>query len=192
VKFPLENYARLVDATTDAEHDRLEKAFLRDVRDKVKEVASRSYADPASGTVDYALMFIPSESVYAEINRLDPSVIDFALGQRVVPCSPLTLFGVLAVVRKAVESFAFQQASDDVLRLMDRFDGEWRKFNDSLAALGKQIATVRGTYDNLTGARLRALEAPLDEIATVRRERGLPSSDEAAALIMPVEDERAS
>ena len=174
VKFPIENYARLVEASNETDAERLEKAFLRDVRDKVREVGSRSYADPGNGTVDYALLFIPSESVYAEINRLDPALVDFALTQRVVPCSPLTLFGVLAVVRKAVDSFAFQQASDEVLRLMERFEGEWLKFNESLTILGKQLVTAKGTYDNLTGVRLRALEIPLRHIAAVRQERGLP------------------
>jgi DNA recombination protein RmuC len=176
VKFPLDNYARLVEATGDADRDRLEKAFLRDVRDRVKEVSSRSYADPANGTVGYALLFIPSESVYAEINRLDVGLVDAALSQRVIPCSPLTLFGVLAVVRKAVESFAFQQASDEVLVAMDRFEGEWRRFSDTFAALGRQLATVRGTYDQLAGVRATKLGASLAEIEALRHERGLAGS----------------
>jgi DNA recombination protein RmuC len=182
VKFPFENYARLVEATGEADRDRYEKAFLRDVRDRVKEVASRSYADPASGTVDYALLFIPSESVYTEINRLDASFVDAALAQRVIPCSPLTLFGVLAVVRKAVESFAFQQASDDVLIAMKRFEGEWGRFSDSFAALGKQLATARGTYDQLVGVRSAKLQAPLAQMDALLRERGLAHADEMLAL----------
>jgi DNA recombination protein RmuC len=173
VKFPIENYARLVEATSDGDRQTFEKAFLRDVRDRVKEVASRSYADPASGTVDYALLFIPSESVYAEINRLDGSFVDAALSQRVIPCSPLTLFGVLAVVRKAVESFSFQQASDEVLIAMDRFEGEWRRFSESFAKLGQQLTTARGTYDQLASVRSNKLGASLAEIEVLRRERGL-------------------
>jgi DNA recombination protein RmuC len=173
VKFPIENYARLVEATVDADRDRFEKAFLRDVRSRVKEVVDGSYADPASGTVDYALLFIPSESVYAEINRLDATFVDAALSQRVIPCSPLTLFGVLAVVRKAAESFAFNQASDEVLVAMDHFESEWRRFIDNFAVLGRQLATARGTYDQLVGVRATKLEAPLAQIAALRRERGL-------------------
>ena len=114
------------------------------------------------------------------IHRLDASVIDAALSQHVVLCSPLTLFAVLAVVRRSVESFAFQQASDDVLRTMDSFDKEWRKFSDGLTALGRQLATVRGTCDQLTGPRLRALETPLAHIDSLRRERGLGNVDESS------------
>ncbi len=180
VKFPLENYARSVEAESDADRATFDKAFVGDVRDKIKEVATRSYVDPANGTLDYVLLFIPSESVYAEIHRLDASVIDAALSQHVVLCSPLTLFAVLAVVRRSVESFAFQQASDDVLRTMDSFDKEWRKFSDGLSALGRQLATVHGTYDQLTGPRLRALETPLAHIDSLRRERGLANVDESS------------
>jgi DNA recombination protein RmuC len=175
VKFPIENYARLVEATVDADRDRFERAFLRDVRGRVKEVVDGSYADPARGTVDYALLFIPSESVYAEINRLDVTFVDAALSQRVIPCSPLTLFGVLAVVRKAAESFAFNQASNEVLVAMDHFESEWRRFIDNFAVLGRQLATARGTYDQLVGVRATKLEAPLAQIAALRRERGLPA-----------------
>jgi DNA recombination protein RmuC len=186
VKFPLENYARSVEADNDADRATFDKAFVRDVRNKIKEVATRSYIDPANGTLDYVLLFIPSESVYAEINRLDPTVIDAALSQHVVLCSPLSLFAVLAVVRRSVESFAFQQASDDVLRIMASFDREWGKFSESLAILGRQLATVRGTYDQLTGPRMRALETPLAHVDSLRRERGLtpavssPSIDSSA------------
>jgi DNA recombination protein RmuC len=175
VKFPIENYIRALEADATADREGYEKAFIRDVRERIKEV--RKYADPTNGTVDYALLFIPSEGVYSEINRLAPSLIDDALAQRVIPCSPLTLFGVLAVIRKAVESFALHQASDDVLRLMATFDKEWVKFSDTLTVLGRQLATVRGTYDELDGRRQRALQAPLDDIDALRNERGLASAD---------------
>ena len=173
VKFPLENYAKAVATESEAERASFDKAFVRDVRDKIKEVATRSYVDPAKGTLDYVLLFIPSESVYAEINRLDSSLVDVALSEHVVMCSPLTLFAVLAVVRRSVESFAFQQASEDVLRIMGSFDKEWRKFNERLTSLGRQLATAQGTYDELLGPRMRAIEAPLAHIDSLRRERGL-------------------
>lgn len=173
VKFPLENYARSVEADNDADRAMFDTAFVRDVRDKIKEVATRSYIDPANGTLDYVLLFIPSESVYAEIHRLDATVIDAALSQHVVLCSPLSLFAVLAVVRRSVESFAFHQASDDALRIMASFDREWSKFSESLAILGRQLATVRGTYNQLTGPRMRALETPLAHLDSLRRGRGL-------------------
>ena len=79
--------------------------FLRDVRQRVRELTGRGYVEPGA-TVDYVLLFIPNESVYGFIHEHDPTLIDEALRQRVVLCSPFTLFAVLAVVRQAVDSFA--------------------------------------------------------------------------------------
>lgn len=189
VKFPLENYARSVEADSEADRVSYDKAFLRDVRDKIKEVATRSYIDPANGTLDYVLLFIPSEGVYAEINRLDGTLIDTALAQRVVLCSPLSLFAVLAVVRRSIESFAFQQSSDDILRAMDAFEKEWGKFTQGLADLGRQLTTARGTYDQLSGPRMRALETPLAHIDSLRRERGLPGVETSPSIeSTPIDD----
>jgi DNA recombination protein RmuC len=187
VKFPIENYVRALESESPIDQEAHQHAFIRDVRDRVKEV--HAYADPANGTVDYALLFIPSEGVYSEINRLVPGLIDDALAQRVILCSPLTLFGVLAVIRRAVDSFALRQASGEVLRLMAAFDKEWGKFTESLAVLGRQIATVRGTYDDLSGRRKRALQAPLDAIDALRTERGIDPLS-APLVIEPTAIER--
>jgi DNA recombination protein RmuC len=177
VKFPLDNYARAAEAAADADRDRFEKAFVRDVRDRIKEIASRDYVDPAAGTVDYVLMFIPSESVYTAVYTLDPTLVDGALGQRVICCSPMTLFGVLAVIRKAVESFQLQQASDEVVALMGQFTTEWGKFATSIETLDRRLASARTAFDDLSGPRRRMLERSLDRIDNVRRERGLPSAE---------------
>ena len=175
-KFPLENYARAVEADGEAERERFERAFVHDVRERVKEIATRAYVDPGGATVDYVLLFIPSESVYAAIHRLDPGFVDAGLQQKVICCSPVTLFGVLAVIRKAVESFAVQQASDEVLTLMGRFTTEWRNYAEQFARLGSQLETARGTYDKLSVTRSRALEAPLRRIDALLRERGLEAA----------------
>ena len=182
VKFPVENYVRALEADATTDREGYEKAFVRDVRARIKEIATRAYADPSGGTVDYALLFIPSEGVYSEINRLAPGLIDDALAQRVIPCSPLTLFGVLAVIRKAVESFALHQASDDVLRLMATFDKEWGKFSETLATLGKQLTTVQTTYHELSDRRQRALQSPLDQIGALRSDRGLDAAGPLTAF----------
>ena len=97
VKFPADNYLRFLEAEGDADRDRFRTAFLRDVRARLKELAGRGYTEPES-TVGFLLMFIPNESVYAFIHQHDPGLIDTALAQKVVVCSPCTLFPVLAVI----------------------------------------------------------------------------------------------
>jgi DNA recombination protein RmuC len=172
VKFPVDNYLRYLEATNDGERDQTQRAFVRDVRNRIKELAGRGYADPMT-TVGYLLLFIPNESVYSFIQEHDRELADHALGQRVVLCSPFTLFAVLGVVRQAVDSFLMERASDAILDALAGFAEQWTKFSDHVDRLGKQLGTVQSTYDDLAGTRRRQLERRLDAIEAIRQQRGL-------------------
>jgi hypothetical protein len=115
VKFPVANYVRCLEAATDGERDALRTAFLRDVRARVRELTGRGYVDPAGGTLDYVLLFLPNEAIYSYVHEHDAALLDDALRQKVVLCSPLTLYAVLAVVRQAAESAALERTSGEVL-----------------------------------------------------------------------------
>src|SRR3954447_5107068 len=119
VKFPVDNYLRHLEADGDRDRDAAKASFLKDVRGRVKELAGRGYADPAT-TVGYLLLFIPNESVYAFIQEHDRDLADAALGQRVLLCSPFTLFAVLGVVRQSVDSFLLERAGDEILDALGR------------------------------------------------------------------------
>ncbi|MEY2462286.1 MAG: recombination protein RmuC [Acidimicrobiaceae bacterium] len=173
VKFPVDNYVRHLEATTDGERDTAKATFLKDVRSRVKELAGRGYADPAT-TVGYLLLFIPNESVYAFIQENDRDLADLALGQRIVLCSPFTLFAVLGVVRQSVDSFLLERAGDEILDALGRFATQWGRFSEQVDKLGRQLATAQGTYEDLAGTRRRQLERRLDEIEAIRTSRGLP------------------
>lgn len=178
VKFPLDNYVKYLDAGDGSSSVMYRKNFLRDVRDKIKEVSTRDYINPEQKTVDYVLLFIPNEQIYAFIHEQDSSIMDEGLKKRVIFCSPLTLFAVLAVIRAAVDNFALEKSTNRMLSLMGSFNTQWVKFIDSLKNVGKRIEAVHKEYDGLIGTRLRALERPLDEIDEIRKQRGLPVSDD--------------
>jgi DNA recombination protein RmuC len=139
----------------------------------VKELAARGYADPAT-TVGYLLLFVPNESVYSFIHEHDRDLPDIALSQKVVLCSPFTLFAVLGIVRQSVDTFHLQRASDEILESLGRFTDQWDRFSEHIDKLGKQLGTAVGTYDELAGTRRRQLEKRLDEIEAIRTRRGLP------------------
>jgi DNA recombination protein RmuC len=185
VKFPVDNYVRHLEAASEAERDATRSAFLRDVRNRIKELASRGYADPRT-TPGFLLLFIPNESVYAFIQEHDGQLCDSALGQGVVLCSPFTLFAVLGVVRQAVDCFLLERASDEILDALAGFSQQWRRFSDHVDKLGKQLGTVQGTFDDLAGTRRRQLERHLDEIEAIRTRRGLPGIDDGDEAETPV------
>src|SRR5215471_4872709 len=100
VKFPVDNYLRYLEAASDRERDQYAIAFVRDVRARVRELSGRVYIDP-DDTLDEVLLFIPNESVYAFVHTQDRELVEVSLRQKVVLCSPCTLFSVLAVIRQA-------------------------------------------------------------------------------------------
>ncbi|MFQ5558231.1 MAG: DNA recombination protein RmuC, partial [Acidimicrobiales bacterium] len=131
VKFPVVNYLRHLEAETDAEAVVLRTRFLKDVRDRIKEVTDRGYA-AGDSTVGYLLLFIPNESVFGFIHENDPELLDDALRMHVVMCSPTTLFAVLAVVRQAIDTFSVERASEEILDLLARFGDQWRRFSTQI------------------------------------------------------------
>jgi DNA recombination protein RmuC len=172
VKFPIDNYLRYLEAPSDGERDRCRAAFVRDVRARVKELSARVYIDPDE-TVDEVLLFIPNESVYAFVHTHDRDLVEVALRQKVVLCSPSTLFSVLAVIRQAVEQVQLQRRSDEILACLAAFEQQWAKFTDALDKVGRGLDTVRRGWDDLAGTRRRQLERHLDRVGDLRSRRQL-------------------
>jgi DNA recombination protein RmuC len=178
VKFPVDNYMRYLESGSDSDREHAKTQFLRDVRARVKEVGKRGYLT-GDEVLDELLLFIPNESVYAFIHEHDPSLVDVALRQRVVLCSPVSLFAVLAVVRQAVDQFRFERTSDEVLRCLTGFRQQWDKFAEQLDTVVKRFETTQRGIDDLVGTRRRQLERQLDAIDDLAQRRGLPAADDA-------------
>ncbi len=168
VKFPFDNYLRFCESESDLDRKRHRDAFIRDVRARVKELSSRDYADSAGGTVDFVLLFVPNEQLYAFIHEQDDTILDDAVRQRVVFCSPLTLFVVLALIRQMCENFKLARTSDEILSLLGQFSDQWSKFKDQMAKVGQRIDAAGKEYEALVGTRKRALERPLLKIDDLR------------------------
>lgn len=176
-KFPVANYARCLEAATDHDHEVHRRAFLRDVRARVRELSGRDYVDPANGTLEYVLAFIPNESIYAFVHEHDPALVEVALRQKVVLCSPLSLYAVLAVVRQAVDTAAVEHTSGEILSVLGGFATQWGRFCASLDKVGRAVEGVDAAYRELSGTRRRSLERPLARVEELRRQRGLPVAE---------------
>ena len=174
VKFPLDNYLKYLDADTDLQKDKLRNDFLRDVKARMKEVTTRDYINPAQNTLDYVLLFIPNEQIYGFIHEQDSNLLEDALKSKVIFCSPITLFAVLAVIRQAIENFTLEKTSNEMLSLFGTFRTQWEAFIKKLELLGKRIGDAQKEYDTITTTRRRALERPLIKIEELRTQRNLP------------------
>ncbi|MFZ4516697.1 MAG: DNA recombination protein RmuC [Acidimicrobiia bacterium] len=173
VKFPLDSYLRYLEETHDAERARHRDQFLRDVRARVKELASRNYVDVTEGTLDCVLLFIPNESLYAFIQEQDPQLLDDALRSKVVFCSPLTLFAVLAVIRQAVDNFRIERTSNEILATLGVFAKQWNKFAEQMDKVGLRIEALQKEFDVLTTTRQRQLVRQIDKVEALRTQHAI-------------------
>ncbi len=178
VKFPFDNLRRAVETESELEARKYRDAFRSDVRERVKELARRGYVD-ATETVDCVLLFIPSDELYAYVQQIDGDLVDQALAQRIVLCSPLTLFPVLAIVRQAVDTFRLSRTSDEILRRLAAFSDQWQRFVDHMEKVGRSVDRVGKDFEALLGTRRRLLDRELDRIEILRRERIERGTDDA-------------
>lgn len=180
VKFPLDNYLRYRECGQTSEATVYRDRFLRDVRARIREVTTRAYIHPAENTLDYVLLFIPNEQVYAFIQEEDRSLLDEALKSHVVLCSPLTLYAVLLVIRQAVDSFKLEQKTAEILLALGIFEKQWEAFVRSLEKTQKRMEDVRKEFEHLLTTRRNQLERTLRSIEDLRKEKGLAASGSLA------------
>ena len=193
-KFPLTNYMKFVEAESEHEAQEHSRAFIRDVRDRTREVVGRDYINPNDNTLDYVLVFIPNEPMYHYIQQHGADVVEEALRNRVVLCSPISLFAILSVIRHALDNFAIEQASDQILSELAGFDRQWDRFTKQMDLVGKRFELAQSGFETLAGTRRRALERPLARIQAIRKQRGIPDAieddiGEALSLPEPADEE---
>ena len=186
VKFPLNNYLRFLDADLRRRaRARAARSSCKDVRLRLKEVTRRDYVDPAADTVDCVLLFIPNEQVYAFIQEQDRTILDDALRDKVVFCSPLTLFAVLAVIRQAVDNFQLSRTSHEILERLQGFEKQWDR---SSSRWTRSVATSRPPATRSRSSRAPAgagVERELEKIDAVRREQH-PAPDDGTTGVLPL------
>jgi len=176
VKFPWDNYRLYLAAETDAGREDYKQWFLKDVRERIKEVTTRNYINPREKTLDYVLVFVPNEQVYCFINEHDHDVIDFALKNRVVLCSPFTLYAILAVIRQAVDSFNLNRTAASIRNYLAEFEKQWGEFKKCMEVTGRHIEKAREEFQRLTITRTDKLEGILGRITEMRLAQGTEDS----------------
>ena len=169
-KFPSDNYLRYSDAENEIDRNEYSKIFIRNVEKHVVDISKKDYIN--SKTVDCVLIFIPNEQIYRFIHEHGSTIIDTALRNKIILCSPLTLYIVLAVVRQAAESFALEQRSREIFAVINDIRQEWLKYTDHMDGMEKNFAIMERKFRELTGTRTRQLDRKFDKIDTM-----LESSD---------------
>ncbi len=140
-KFTMENFKKMMAAESDTLRDQARRAFVKDVKDRIDEI-SEKYILTDEGTVDFALMYVPSESVYYEIVNSDTDLTTYAYRKRVMPVSPSTFY---AFLRSVMLSFEGQKIASEIRTIQQALRAihtETSKFGDLLATLQSHVTNA--------------------------------------------------
>ncbi len=136
-KFPLENFRRYTQAEKETDKDFNKKEFIKDVKKHVSDI-SRKYILSEEGTVDYALMYIPSEAVYYEIVN-NSSLFDYCSSCKILPVSPTTFYAYLRAILVSFEGQKIEARAKQILSAIYSIKKDYSKVEENLSTLGKHI-----------------------------------------------------
>jgi DNA recombination protein RmuC len=179
-KFPQEDWLRLQDASDQGDVPAVQAAsdaLIRTVRGSAKEIHDKYVHPPAS--TDFAIMFLATEGLFAEVLRHPSVVSDLQQQYRVVVAGPTTLAAILTSLRMGFQTLVVEQRAAEVWRVLGAVKTEFGKFGDVLDKVQRQLNTASRTIEE-TGQRSRAMEKKL------RSAERLPDAEAAMVLELPV------
>ena len=152
-KFPMENFQKMNKAKDKAEQNIHKKAFIRDIKKHATDI-SRKYILPEEGTLDFALMYIPSESVYYEVVN-EEELTTLAQKSRVYPVSPTTLYAHLQTILLSFEGQKIESRAKEVFRALRAIQKDYSKVEENMSVLQKHLNNAYNMMGNvLTGFSL--------------------------------------
>ena len=190
VKFPLDQYSQYIAAEDDAVRTIAKKQFLDALHGHITALAKRDYLDKAdNNTIDYVLMFVPNESISSFVHEADPQLIDTALEQKVVLCTPLTLYAFLVVIRQATDSFHTEQNAADIMKRVNLFNKQWQEYTDAVEKVEKLFKDLLSAIEsiNVDGTRFKKLDVQVRAIEKIRKREGIEEMSAAEAGLLELE-----
>ena len=169
-KFPTEDYQRLQDAADRADQEAAEKslnALLRTVRKSAKEIQSK-YINPPT-TTDFAVMFLATEGMYAEVLRQPGLLEEIQHDHRIVIAGPTTITAILTSLRMGFRTLAIEKQASEVWQVLAAVKTEFGKFGDVLDKVKKHLNTASKSIEK-TGTRTRAMERKLSSVERLSEE----------------------
>ena len=158
-KFPIEDYNRLLDAEDKQAIEDARKVLASKIRGVAKSIQEKYIAPPK--TTDFALMFLPTEGLYAEIVRDAALFEELRNNYKVTPVGATTLSAFLSSLQVGFKTLAIEQRSQEVWDTLRAVRSEFVKFGDILEKVHKQIQTADKTLEDIVGKRTRAINRTL-------------------------------
>ena len=146
-KFPMENFRKMMAGEDKKEKETARQNFINDVRKHIRTISSK-YILTDEGTIDYALMYIPSEAVYYEIVN-DPDLFDYAGKNRVLPVSPTTFYAYMKAILMSFEGQKIEARAQQILSSLRAIEKDYGKVNDNLGVLNRHLTNAYNQMNNV-------------------------------------------
>ncbi|MBI4067316.1 DNA recombination protein RmuC [Candidatus Gottesmanbacteria bacterium] len=146
-KFPMENFRKMASSKDDAERKIFDKEFTSDVKKHIDDI-SRKYILTEEGTMDFALMYIPSEAVYYEIVN-NSNLYDYSSVKRVLPVSPTTFYAFIRAILISFEGQKIEEQAKKILRTIRAVQKDYTKVEDNLSILHKHLNNAYNQMSNV-------------------------------------------
>jgi len=151
-KFPLENFKRVIEVSSEEEHGAAKRKFISYVKKHIDAISGK-YILPDEGTFDFALMYVPAENVYYELiikdeaMDKDKGLLNYAFAKRVIPVSPNSFYAYLQTILLGLKGMHIEERAQDILTNLARLSGDFRKFQEEFELVGKHLTNTKSRYD---------------------------------------------
>ncbi len=166
-KFPMESFQKYIKAK-DEEKEIFFREFNRDIKKHVDNI-SRKYILPQEGTLDYAIMYIPAESVFSEIALNQAELLEYAQRKKVIFVSPNTFYYFLKIILMGLEGAKIEEASRKILERLKAIKQESMKFGEELLVLTSHIDNAKKASERVTN-RYSKLSGSINDLDLLETE----------------------
>jgi DNA recombination protein RmuC len=151
-KFPLENFKRVIEVSSEEEQRSAKRKFISDVKKHIDAISGK-YILPDEGTFDFALMYIPAENVYYELIIKDEaidtekSLLNYSFAKRVIPVSPNSFYAYLQTILLGLKGMHIEERAQEILTSLARLSGDFGKFREEFELVGKHLTNTKSRYE---------------------------------------------
>lgn len=146
-KFPIENFRKMLKAEKEVDKEKLKKEFVRDVKKHIADI-SRKYILTDENTVDYAIMYIPSEAIYYEVINSE-TLFDYSKEQRILVVSPMSFYAYLKAILMSFQGQTIQKKAKEILTILSATRKDYEKVEESLSVLEKHFGNAYNQLQNV-------------------------------------------
>lgn len=166
-KFPIENFKKMMKSENEKDRELFQRELIKDVKKHIDDISSK-YILPEEGTMDFCLMYIPSENVFYQLAQIS-EIEDYARKRRVYPVSPNSLYIHLQTILLSFEGKKIESKSKEVFALLRALKVDYQKVNDGLSILGRHITNASSQFTNVSSS-FEKIGSKLDTTKSLEKE----------------------